>query len=85
MNLDILSTTGTRPVLAAVDVPPMDHIQEMCTPTPEVILAEFRAQKGIFEAPAEPPADVPEAIAEEPAAEAEEAAGLTPRSGETQP
>ena len=72
-------------MLVAVDVPPMEHIQEMCTPAPEAILAEFRAQKGIVEAPAEPPADVPEAIAEEPAAEAEEAADLTPRSGETQP
>jgi hypothetical protein len=63
----------------------MEHIQEMCTPAPEVILAEFRAQKGITEAPAEVPADAPEAKAGQPAAETEEAADLTPRAGEISP
>lgn len=57
----------------------MQHIMEMRTPAPEVVLAEFRAQKGIAEAPAEVAA-APETIAEEPDAEAEEGA-ITPRSG----
>lgn len=57
----------------------MQHIKDMCTPAPEVILAEFRAQKGIAD-PAAVQIVAPETIAEEPAAEAEEAV-LTPRSG----
>ena len=59
----------------------MQHIMEMRTPAPEVVLAEFRAQKGIAETPAEV-AVAPETIAEEPDAEAEEGA-ITPRSGRT--
>ena len=57
----------------------MQHITEMRTPAPEAVLAEFRAQKGIADPLAEPAA-APEATAEEPAAEAEEAA-VSPRSG----
>ena len=57
----------------------MQHITEMRTPAPEVVLAEFRDQKGIPDPPAQPAA-APEAAAEEPAAEAEEAA-VSPRSG----
>lgn len=73
---------GERPVLAPLAVPPMQHIQEMCTPAPEVVLAEFRVQKGIADPKAQLAA-APETIAEEQAAEAEEPV-LTPRSGESQ-
>lgn len=57
----------------------MQHIVEMRTPAPEVVLAEFRAQKGIAGDPTEPAA-APETIAEEPAAEDRDGA-ITPRSG----
>ena len=59
-------------------MPLLEHIQEMRTPAPELVLAEFRAQKGIAE-PADQPA-IPEPTADEPAAEPEEVV-ITPRSG----
>jgi len=74
-----LSATEERPALALLEVPAMQHIQEMCTPPPEVVLAEFRVQKGIADPKAQPAAE-PETIVEEPAEEAV----LTPRSGESQ-
>ncbi len=79
---NMVFAAGERPVLAPLAVPPMQHIQEMCTPAPEVVLAEFRVQKGIADPKAQLAA-APETIAEEQAAEAEEPV-LTPRSGESQ-
>ena len=68
-------------MLAPLEVPPMQHITEMRTPAPEVVLAEFWAQKGVAGSPTDPAA-APETIAEEPAAEAEDGA-ISPRSGGT--
>ena len=69
---------GDKPLHAAPEVPLLEHIQEMRTPAPELVLAEFRAQKGVAEPAAQPA--IPEPTADEPAAEAEEAV-ITPRSG----
>ena len=69
---------GDKPLHAAPEVPLLEHIQEMRTPAPELVLAEFRAQKGIAEPAAQPV--IPEPTVDEPAAEDEEAV-ITPRSG----
>ena len=71
---------GDKPLHAVPEVPLLEHIQEMRTPAPELVLAEFRAQKGVAEPAAQPA--VPEPAADEPAVEPEEAV-ITPRSGAT--
>ena len=75
---NVFCIAGDKPLHAAPEVPLLEHIQEMRTPAPEQVLAEFRAQKGIAEPAAQPA--IPEQTADEPAAEAEEAV-ITPRSG----
>ena len=77
-NTRLFFFAGDKPLHAEPKVPLLEHIQEMRTPAPELVLAEFRAQKGIAEPAAQ--SALPEPTADEPVTEAEEAV-ITPRSG----